>query len=124
MLLLEARRHLKPDGLLIIHCPVVNPFDRLSKKLADRHGWTIGFHGPLFGDHVNFFTSKTLVLTCEFAGFKTVYLGTPYLPNLLSWAMRRIWPTAWYIGTKIESYQYNHESCKTLDQEGNIVWKI
>jgi SAM-dependent methyltransferase len=124
LILLEARRHLKPGGLLIIHCPTVNPLDRVSKRLADRYRWGFGFHGPLFGDHVNFFTAKTLRLTCEIAGFRTEYLGTAYLPYLLARGARRFWPTAWYVGRKIEPYQYNHESRKALNAQGNLVWKI
>jgi SAM-dependent methyltransferase len=124
LVLLEARRHLKPNGFVMINCPVVNPLDRISKKLADKYGWGKGFHGPLFGDHVNFFTAKTLALTCEVAGFETQYLGTPYLPRFVSAGLRWFWPAAWYIGRRNETYQYNHESCKELDAEGKLVWRI
>jgi SAM-dependent methyltransferase len=122
-ILMQVRKHLKPDGLICINCPIVNPLDGLFLKLGRRYNLQKGFHTPLFGDHVNFFTTKTLRLTCEFAGFRTLYLGTPYLPYLLSRCLRDLWPTAWYIGSKMESFQYNHESVKFLDEEGNLVWK-
>lgn len=123
-ILLELRRHLKPDGLLITHCPIVNPLDRMSKRLGDRYHWTYGFHGSLFGDHVNFFTTRTLRYTCEAAGFRTTYLGTPYLPAALAWGFRWLWPSAWYIGSKIDDFQYNEESKKLLDSSGRVSWKI
>ena len=124
LVLLEVRKYLKPDGLLILHCPIVNPLTGVSNKLARRYGWKRGFHGALFGDHVNFFTTSTLRYTCEMAGFRTLYLGTPYLPNLLSHSLLPFWPSAWLIATKQSEYQYNHESCKLLDEHGDIVWKI
>lgn len=125
LILLQVRRYLKPDGFLLIHCPIVNHLDRLSLRLSRRlGGLQKGFHTPLFGDHVNFFTPKTLELTCEFAGFRKVYLGTPYAPDVLSWLVLRFWPTVWYVGRKQQSFQYNHESCKALDEQGNLTWKI
>lgn len=125
LILLQARKYLMADGFLLIHCPLVNPLDRLSLRVSRRFGGLQrGFHTPLFGDHVNFFSPKTLRLTCEFAGFRTVYLGTPYLPTILSWVALKFWPTAWYIGRKQQSFQYNHESCKVLDEQGNLAWKV
>ncbi|MCC5637249.1 class I SAM-dependent methyltransferase [Nostoc sp. CHAB 5844] len=122
--LLEIRKYLKPEGLLIVHCPIVNPLTGISDKLARRYGWQRGFHGALFGDHINFFTATTLRYTCEMAGFKTLYLGSPYLPNSLAKLLLPFWPSTWLMCQKIDNYQYNHESCKSLDQQGNIVWRI
>jgi SAM-dependent methyltransferase len=124
LVLLETRKYLKSEGLLIIHCPIVNPLTGISDRLARRYGWQKGFHGALFGDHINFFTATTLRYTCEMAGFKTLYLGSPYLPNFLAKLLLPFWPSAWLICQKIDNYQYNHESCKSLDEQGNIFWRI
>jgi SAM-dependent methyltransferase len=124
LILIEARKYLKPEGLLIVHCPMVNPLTDISYKLAQYYGWQRGFHGALFGDHVNFFTPQTLRYTCEMAGFKIGYLGTPYFPNFFSKLILSYWPSAWLIANKLSNYQYNHESCKLLDEQGNISWKI
>ncbi len=122
--LLRIRQHLKPDGLLIIHCPVVTFLAGPSLKLATRFKLQRGFHGALCEDHINFFSAKTLRLTCEFAGFRTEYVGTAYLPDAISRWMTRICPVAWYIGRKVKSFQYADGSSKLLDEQGDVAWKI
>lgn len=121
--LMEARRHLNPGGLLLIHVPVVNPLMRVSEKVNRKRRLPLGFHAPLYGDHVNFFTTGTLAVTCEFAGFETVYLGTPYLPGPLSAVVRWLWPTTWYLGRRVEGWQYGEASVKSLGSDGKIGWK-
>ncbi len=119
-ILIGIRKFLRDNGRIFIHVPVVQRLGFLTEWRRDKQ---YGFHGFLYGDHVNFFTPVTLRLTCEYAGFRTEYLGNPHL-GIFSRVMLGIWPTVWYVGKIIRNFQYDGASCKSLDDHGNIIWKV
>lgn len=66
--LICAKRHLKKEGILALQVP---NFGSLYARIAkERFGWLCP------ADHFNHFTPKTLTLTLEKAGFKTLTIKT------------------------------------------------
>jgi SAM-dependent methyltransferase len=74
LLLMRFREMLTPEGLVCIKVPVTPP--KWVWSLYNRLGKDHGFDN---GQHINFFTRKTLSWTVERAGYKTLGLHSPIL---------------------------------------------
>ncbi len=108
--LLEIKRFLRKDGIVILVCPqtlIRNP---------------LIYRGTLQGDHVNFFNLTTLKLTVKAAGFEVLYSGTP---SFAKFGMRLAFvaPTIFVVIKPIQDFQYPQSAHKYLDADGKICFK-
>jgi len=99
LFLMRIRRFLKEDSMLILGCPVI-PKIFLFRYLKR-------FEGYLAQEHLNFFTSLTLRLTLERAGYlieeaRLFYFRNSFLDKLLS----IIAPHIYLICRKVKDFQY------------------
>ena len=111
--LLRLKKALNPSqGVLVVSCP---------QTLFDKHLW----HGAYHGDHVNFFTIKTLVDTLRFAGFEILWSGCPSFPRLpptIGKFLGPISPTIQVIAKPIKNWSYPAKALKKLNTNGDIEW--
>ena len=105
LFLLDCRQALRPGGLVIAVVP-------LTRRLAFGP-----WRGHLAADHVSFFTSATLRLTVERAGYEMVFLGThtlPWLPRWVAAALRVVAPGVIVAARPIQGFQYPAKAHKRL----------
>ena len=111
--LLRLKKALNPsDGVLVVSCP---------QTLFDKHLW----HGAYHGDHVNFFTIKTLVDTLKFAGFEILWSGCPSFPRIppkIGQLLGPLSPTIQVIAKPIKNWSYPAKALKKLNSNGDFEW--
>ena len=111
--LLRLKKALNPNsGVLVLSCP---------HTLFDKHLW----HGAYPGDHVNFFTIKTLVDTMKFAGFEIIWSGCPsfpFLPPAIGKLLGPIAPVIQVIAKPIKNWSYPPKALKKLNSSGDFEW--
>jgi SAM-dependent methyltransferase len=117
--LLNLRRVLRPDGLLFLGVPLVNPLGRPSTK---RNSPLNYFRGYLSEDHVNFFTFASLKHTVEFAGYKVEDWYSPFLLGMRRPPRIGIEPVTVLSLSPIPDFQYGPKAVKEL-VDGQLVWK-
>jgi SAM-dependent methyltransferase len=112
LFLMRVHRLLKPGGILAVGCPVVPPF-------PFRGLWKMfGYRGWLAVEHISFFTSRTLRLTLERAGFRLVHQYFPGFYRIS--ADLSVWSTS--IGVqclsvceKVDGFKYNSKRLPGYD---------
>jgi hypothetical protein len=111
--LLRLKKALNPnDGVLVVSCP---------QTLFDKHLW----HGAYHGDHVNFFTIKTLVDTLKFAGLEILWSGCPSFPRIppkIGKLLGPLSPTIQVIAKPIKDWSYPAKALKKLNSNGDFEW--
>jgi len=110
--LIDLRRALRPNGLLLM----VVPLTRLLKAGP--------FKGHLAADHVNFFTVRTLRLTIQRAGYDVEDIMSsafPGLPIRVSRALARCGPSVMVASRPISDFRYPPKAHKHLEN-GRIVF--
>ena len=111
--LLRLKKALNPsDGVLVVSCP---------QTLFDKNLW----HGAYHGDHVNFFTIKTLVDTLKFAGFEILWSGCPSFPRIppkIGQLLGPLSPTIQVIAKPIKNWSYPAKALKKLNSNGDFEW--
>ena len=111
--LLRLKKALNPsDGVLVVSCP---------QTLFDKNLW----HGAYHGDHVNFFTIKTLVDTLKFAGFEILWSGCPSFPRIppkIGQLLGPLSPTIQVIAKPIKNWSYPAKALKKLNGNGDFEW--
>jgi SAM-dependent methyltransferase len=108
--LLNIKKFLKPEGLLIIVCPQTllrNPFI---------------FKGTLHGGHVNFFNLTTLKLTIQYSGYKILFSGSPSFGRF-GYKLSFLSPMIMCVASPINNFQYPDSAHKFLDNNGEIKFK-
>lgn len=97
---------LHDDGILLIAVPLTNA-GRHLRFLSAR------FRGYLAVDHVNFFTTPTLRMTVERAGFEVMEITTGFgslADRLLLWMA----PACLLIARKREGWEYHPKATRTV----------
>ena len=111
--LLRLKKALNPsDGVLVVSCP---------QTLFDKNLW----HGAYHGDHVNFFTIKTLVDTLRFAGFEILWSGCPSFPRVppkIGQLLGPLSPNIQVIAKPIKNWAYPAKALKKLNNNGDFEW--
>lgn len=118
--LLDLRRCLIDDGILLLGVPLVNPLGSL--RVFSRSRALNFFRGYLSQDHVNFYTYRSLRSTVEFAGFDVIDWYSPFLP-LRRPPMFGLEPITVLMLRKNPTWQYGPKAYKTLDENGRMQWK-
>lgn len=105
--LVSARAFLKNDGALILGVPCI-PFPSLLMKLK----W---FRGALATNHINFFTTRTLRLTAERAGWNIHTIrGFHFKAPLLDRMFLSAYPHLYIIATPDPSFTYSEKRKREL----------
>jgi len=108
--LIEIRKFLKPNGLLLIVAPITHRFNPMFLS------------GTFHGDHVNFFNPTTLMLTLERAGYKILFkVATSF--KKIGQKFYFISPNILFVLEPIPDFQYPISAVKYLDHDQNIVFK-
>ena len=108
--LVEIKKFLKHDGVIIITGPLTHMFNPLYLS------------GTYHGDHVNFFNAKTLRLTIERAGYEVVFEGSPSFKKI-GQKIYFISPNIMIVAKPILNFQYPESAHKYLDKNQNIQFK-
>lgn len=102
LFLVRLHAILKPQGVLAIGVPVAPIFFSCLWKTCGIKGW-------LAKEHINFFTSKTMKLTLERAGFEVLGQWSPGLykfSHYLSKISVGLMPHCLFVCRKIENFRY------------------
>jgi SAM-dependent methyltransferase len=108
--LIEIKKFLKPDGVLVIIAPNTLRFNPFV--------WS----GTYAADHVNFFNQNTLRLTIQYAGYQVLFKGTPSFGKYGS-KLGFISPNIMIIAKPIIDFQYPDNACKVITKSGKIKFK-
>jgi len=108
--LIEIRKFLKPNGLLLIVAPITHRFNPMFLSGTDH------------GDHVNFFNPTTLKLTLERAGYKILFKGATSFKKI-GQKFYFFSPNILFILEPIPDFQYPISAVKYLDHDQNIIFK-
>jgi len=108
--LVNVKKFLKPDGLLLIIAPITHLFNPLFLS------------GTYHGDHVNFFNATTLKLTLERAGYQILYKGSPSFKKI-GQKFYFLSPNILFVLKPVPNFQYPKSAHKYLDQDQNIIFK-
>lgn len=117
--LLNLRRTLRPDGVLFLGVPLVNP---LGRRGTPRNSPLNYFGGYLSEDHVNFFTAASLRHTVEFAGFEVIDWYSPFLLGVRKPPRIGIEPVTILMLRSVADFQYGPKSYKEL-VDGYMTFK-
>jgi SAM-dependent methyltransferase len=120
LFLLDLRRCLDPDGVLLLGVPLVNPIGALS--WSGRSRVLNYFRGYLSQDHVNFFSFKALKYTVEYCGFEVLDWYSPFVPFRRPY-MSGLEPITVLALRAVPGYQYGPKAFKRLDDDGYLRWK-
>lgn len=126
-LLIDVRKCLRPDGLLILAVPVLNLSDKVlgwAYRRFIRHRFVarLQLDGYLYCQHINFFTPRSLELTAERAGYRRQYLGMPNLASPIDVLALPFAPVVWYVGEKVDNWQYLDTTYMSLGDSGETQW--
>jgi SAM-dependent methyltransferase len=108
--LIEIRKFLKPNGLLLIVAPITHRFNPMFLS------------GTYHGDHVNFFNPITLKLTLERAGYKILFEGATSFKKI-GQKFYFFSPNILFVLEPISDFQYPITAAKYLGHDQNIVFK-
>ena len=108
--LVEIKKFLKHDGVVIITAPLTHIFNPLF------------LNGTYHGDHVNFFNTRTLTLTIERAGYEILFKGSPSFKKI-GQKFYFISPNIMIVAKPIQNFQYPQSAHKYLDNNQNIQFK-
>jgi SAM-dependent methyltransferase len=108
--LIEIRKFLKPDGLLLIIAPITRLFNPLLLS------------GTYHGDHVNFFNTTTLKLTLERAGYQILHKGATSFKKI-GQKFYFLSPNILFVLKPVPNFQYPKSAHKYLDHDQNIIFK-
>jgi SAM-dependent methyltransferase len=108
--LVEIKKFLKRDGVIVMTAPLTHLFNPLYLK------------GTYHGDHVNFFNAKTFRLTIERAGYEILFEGSPSF----KWIGQKLYfisPNIMIVAKPLQNFQYPRSAHKYLDKNQNIQFK-
>ena len=106
--LIQMRKVLKSDGILILGVPVIPFFSFLTRFKK--------FRGAYAVSHVNFFTRKTLVETVRAAGWQVHEARLFYAQNrLLDSLFNLIAPHIYVVASPNPDFAYAHKRLRSLE---------
>jgi SAM-dependent methyltransferase len=108
--LIDIKKFLKPEGVLVIIAPNTLRFNPFV--------WS----GTYAADHVNFFNQNTLRLTLEYAGYQVLFKGSPSFGKY-GGRFGFISPNIMIIAKPIVNFQYSDKAHKIFTNSGKIKFK-
>jgi SAM-dependent methyltransferase len=108
--LLEIKKFLKRDGVIVMTAPLTHFFNPLY------------LNGTYHGDHVNFFNAKTFRLTIERAGYEILFEGSPSFKRI-GQKFYFISPNIMIVAKPVQNFQYPQSAHKYLDKNQDIQFK-
>ncbi len=120
LFLLDLRRCLAPDGILLLGVPLVNPVGAISSFKNNK--FLNYFRGYLSQDHLNFFNFKSLKYVAEFSGFEVLDWYSPFL-KFKRPIMFGFEPITTLVLRATPDFNYGPKAFKRLDKNGYMRWK-
>jgi SAM-dependent methyltransferase len=108
--LIDIKKFLKPEGVLVIIAPNTLRFNPFV--------WS----GTYAADHVNFFNQNTLRLTLQYAGYQVLFKGSPSFGKY-GGRFGFISPNTMIIAKPIVNFQYSDKAHKIITKGGKIKFK-
>jgi SAM-dependent methyltransferase len=121
-LLINFRRYLKDDGLLVIPLPVLPSFN-ISRVVLEKFGIWREVYAE---DHINFFTETSARKTFERAGYGAIRSIVGSFPSPMAFRLSQVLKPIWFgmvfICHKVPNWDYPRKAHKKL-VDGRIVFK-